>query len=56
MLLITASKHKLPPQVVLKRKTLFTEESPWGVIICIQEKGWMEVTWFLHSDNALFMQ
>lgn len=42
MLAITADGHKLPPYVVLKRKTLPKEKLPQGVIVRAQEKGWME--------------
>lgn len=42
MLAITADGQKLPPYVVLKRKTLPKEKLPQGVIVRAQEKGWME--------------
>ncbi|TWW53636.1 hypothetical protein D4764_0159420 [Takifugu flavidus] len=33
---------KLPPYVVLKRKTVPKEAMPAGIIVRAQEKGWME--------------
>lgn len=42
MLACTADGHKLPPYVVLKRKTMPKNENfPKGVHIRCQEKGWM---------------
>uniref|UniRef100_A0A3Q2X9R6 Pogo transposable element derived with KRAB domain n=2 Tax=Hippocampus comes TaxID=109280 RepID=A0A3Q2X9R6_HIPCM len=42
MLSCLADGTKLPPYVVLKRKTVPKEAMPAGIIIRAQEKGWME--------------
>lgn len=41
MLAVTADGGKLPPYVILKRKTIPKESFPEGVVIRCQEKGWM---------------
>ncbi|TWW53315.1 Pogo transposable element with KRAB domain [Takifugu flavidus] len=42
MLACLADGTKLPPYVVLKRKTVPKEAMPAGIIVRAQEKGWME--------------
>uniref|UniRef100_A0A674NL54 HTH CENPB-type domain-containing protein n=1 Tax=Takifugu rubripes TaxID=31033 RepID=A0A674NL54_TAKRU len=42
MLACLADGTKLPPYVVLKRKTVPNEAMPAGIIVRAQEKGWME--------------
>lgn len=41
MLCVTGDGNKLPPYVILKRKTLPKETLPPGIIFRVQEKGWM---------------
>jgi hypothetical protein len=41
MLAITADRQKLPPYVVFKRKTMAKEKFPLGIIVWVQESGWM---------------
>ena len=41
MLGVLADGHKLPPYVILRRKTLPKEKLPAGLIFRCQEKGWM---------------
>jgi 3D (Asp-Asp-Asp) domain-containing protein len=41
MLGITASGQKLPPYVVNKHKTVAKEKFPQGIIVRVQESGWM---------------
>lgn len=41
MLAITADGRKLPPYVVFKRKTMPKDKFPTGIIVRVQEKGWM---------------
>lgn len=41
MLAVTADGRKLPPYVILKRKTLPKGNFPRGVHVRVQEKGWM---------------
>ncbi|PNF29643.1 hypothetical protein B7P43_G16388 [Cryptotermes secundus] len=41
MLGITADGNKLPPFVIFKRKTLPKEKLPPGILVRVQEKGWM---------------
>jgi hypothetical protein len=41
MLGITADGHKLPPYVIFKRKTMPKEKLPPGILVRVQEKGWM---------------
>lgn len=41
MLCVTADGRKLPPYVVFKRKTLPKDNFPPGIIVRVQEKGWM---------------
>lgn len=41
MLAVTADGGKLPPYVILKRKTMPKENLPKGLVIRCQEKGWM---------------
>jgi hypothetical protein len=41
MLTITADRQKLPPYVVFKRKTMAKEKFPQGIIVRVQESGWM---------------
>ncbi len=41
MLSVTADGHKLPPFLILKRKTRPKEKFPNDVIVRAQEKGWM---------------
>lgn len=42
MLSVTADGAKLPPYIIFKRKTLPKEQFPKGVIVRVQEKGWMD--------------
>lgn len=64
MLAITADGRKLPPYVILKRKTVPKEDFPKSVIVRAQEKGWMteELTmdWlktvWMRRPGALFGQ
>ena len=42
MLTCLADGTKLPPYVILKRKTLPKYPMPAGIIVRVQEKGWME--------------
>lgn len=42
MLCVLADGRKLPPYVVLRRKTMPKENLPRGVIFRCQEKGWMD--------------
>lgn len=42
MLTCLADGTKLPPYVILKRKTLPKDPMPAGIIVRAQEKGWME--------------
>ena len=42
MLACTADGTKLPPYVIFKRKTLLKEKFPPGLIVRVQEKGWMD--------------
>ncbi|CAI7833602.1 unnamed protein product [Closterium sp. NIES-54] len=42
MLAVTASGLKLPPYVVFKRKTIPKVPIPAGVVVCAQDKGWMD--------------
>lgn len=41
MLGITADGNKLPPYVIFRRKTLPKEKLPPGILVMVQEKGWM---------------
>jgi hypothetical protein len=41
MLAITADGQKLPPYVVFKRKTMAKEKFPQGIVVQVQENGWM---------------
>lgn len=41
MLCVTADGRKLPPYVVFKRKTMPKEKFPQGIVVRVQEKGWM---------------
>jgi hypothetical protein len=41
MLAITADGQKLPPYVVFKRKMMEKEKFPQGIIVRVQECGWM---------------
>lgn len=41
MLAVTADGNKLPPYVIFKRKTMPKGNFPKGMIIRVQEKGWM---------------
>jgi hypothetical protein len=41
MLAITADRQKLPPYVVFKQKTMAKEKSPQGIMVQVQESGWM---------------
>lgn len=64
MLAITADGRKLPPYVILKRKTVPKEDFPKSVVVRAQEKGWMteELTmdWlktvWMRRPGALFNQ
>jgi hypothetical protein len=38
---ITADGQKFPPYVVFKRKTMAKEKFPRGIIVQVQESGWM---------------
>lgn len=40
-LCITADGRKLPPYIVLRRKTLLKEKFPQGIIVHVQDKGWV---------------
>ena len=42
MLGCTADGTKLPPYIIFKRKTMPKEKFPKGVIVKVQEKGWMD--------------
>uniref|UniRef100_A0A1A7X7M9 HTH CENPB-type domain-containing protein n=1 Tax=Iconisemion striatum TaxID=60296 RepID=A0A1A7X7M9_9TELE len=42
MLACLADGTKLPPYVILKRKTVPKEPMPVGIVVRAQEKGWME--------------
>ncbi|XP_077484191.1 zwilch kinetochore protein isoform X3 [Amblyomma americanum] len=42
MLCVTADGWKLPPYVILKRKTIPKGVFPKGIVVCAQEKGWMD--------------
>uniref|UniRef100_A0A668AVM8 Pogo transposable element derived with KRAB domain n=1 Tax=Myripristis murdjan TaxID=586833 RepID=A0A668AVM8_9TELE len=42
MLTCLADGTKLPPYVILKRKTMPKDSMPAGIIVRAQEKGWME--------------
>ena len=42
MLTCLADGTKLPPYVILKRKTMPKETMPAGIIVRAQEKGWMD--------------
>jgi hypothetical protein len=42
MLCALADGKKLPPYVILKRKTMPKEMLPSGIIIRVQENGWMD--------------
>uniref|UniRef100_A0A3Q1GUX3 Pogo transposable element derived with KRAB domain n=1 Tax=Acanthochromis polyacanthus TaxID=80966 RepID=A0A3Q1GUX3_9TELE len=42
MLTCLADGTKLPPYVILRRKTIPKEPTPPGIIVRAQEKGWME--------------
>jgi hypothetical protein len=41
MLAITADGQKLPPYVVFKYKIIAKENFPQGIIVWVQESGWM---------------
>lgn len=41
MLAITSDGRKLPPYVIFKRKTMPKETFPKGIIVRVQENGWM---------------
>jgi hypothetical protein len=41
MLAITAGGQKLPPYVVFKCKMIAKEKFPQGIIVWVQESGWM---------------
>lgn len=41
MLAVVANGNKLPPYIILHRKTLPKENLPQGVIFPCNEKGWM---------------
>jgi 3D (Asp-Asp-Asp) domain-containing protein len=41
MLAITADGQKLSPCVIFKRKTVAKEMFPQGIIVWVQESGWM---------------
>jgi hypothetical protein len=41
MLAITADGQKLPPFVVFKYKMMAKEKFPQGIIVWVQESGWM---------------
>jgi len=42
MLACLADGSKLPPYIIFKRKTMPKEKFPAGVIVRVQEKGWMD--------------
>lgn len=64
MLCITADGRKLPPYVILKRKTIPKEDFPKNVIVRAQENGWMTedltIDWlktvWMRRPGALFKQ
>jgi hypothetical protein len=33
---------KLPPMLIFKRKTMTNDKIPWGTVLHIQERGWMD--------------
>ena len=37
-----ASGEKLPPMVIFKRKTMPKDKFPWGVLVHVHLKGWMD--------------
>jgi hypothetical protein len=41
MLGVLADGHKLPPYIILRRKTMPKEKLPVGLVFRCQEKGWM---------------
>jgi hypothetical protein len=41
MLAITADGQKLPPFAVFKHKMMAKEKFPQGIIVRVQESGWM---------------
>jgi hypothetical protein len=43
VLACTASGIHLPPMLIFKRKTMPKEKFPYGVIIKVNEKGWMSM-------------
>jgi hypothetical protein len=53
VLRITADNRKLPPYIVLKRKTL-PKVNVKGVIIQAQESGWMDQALVLHWINRMW--
>uniref|UniRef100_A0A8C4QJK3 HTH CENPB-type domain-containing protein n=1 Tax=Eptatretus burgeri TaxID=7764 RepID=A0A8C4QJK3_EPTBU len=65
MLTCTADGGKLPPYVVFKRKTLPKDKFPAGVIVRVQQKGWMDeglvqdwvhMVWSSRRDGSLSRQ
>ena len=42
MLAVLADGTKLPPYIIIKRKTMPKEHLPPGIIVRVQEKGWMD--------------
>jgi hypothetical protein len=44
MLCSLADGEKLPPYVILKRKSMPKEMLPSGIIIRVEENGWMDET------------
>ncbi|KAL1421128.1 hypothetical protein MTO96_023435 [Rhipicephalus appendiculatus] len=42
MLASTADGRKLPPFVIFKRKTMLKEAFPPGVVVCVNQKGYMD--------------
>ena len=43
MLCMCADGTKLPPNVILKRKTMPRDTVPKGLVVTVQQKGWMDL-------------
>lgn len=44
MLAVTADGCKLPPYVIFERKTMLKDRVPNGILVRIQDKGWMSAS------------
>lgn len=70
VLAVTAGGTKLPPMIIFKRKTMPKEKFPKGIVVQVNEKGWMNnemmKIWitecfskrpdgFFHRDRALLV-